>query len=140
MNTLKSQEASQGDKTTFKREEKIDVGVYDAFNKPVYTNDFLMCCYLNIGFEPRVGALVERNRVKSRCLQKLNYAFLTFIEGCFCRRRNSMKSKVKRIVSRQNSDSEAIRADLSVVPTNPYNMVCQNISSMYGGRVTKENW
>ena len=88
------------------------MGIYDAHNEPVYTNEFLMCCYLNIGFEPRVGAIHERNRVKSRFLSKLNYVILTFVEGCFCRRRNSMKSKVKRVVSRPNSEDEAIRADM----------------------------
>jgi len=37
-------------------EEKVDLGIYNAFNQPVYTNEYLMCCYFNIGFEPRVGA------------------------------------------------------------------------------------
>lgn len=40
----------------FKPEQRIDVGIYDAFDEPVFTNEFLMCCYFNIGFEPRVGA------------------------------------------------------------------------------------
>lgn len=49
-------ERSKTDQTVFKPEQRIDVGIYDAFDEPVFTNEFLMCCYFNIGFEPRVGA------------------------------------------------------------------------------------
>lgn len=54
VDTKKIREA--GDKTVYRAEEGIDVGIYNAFREPVMTNEFLMCCYFNIGFEPRVGA------------------------------------------------------------------------------------
>ena len=58
MQTLKTQSAAKGDcnKFTFDKKEKVDVGIYDSFDEPVMENDFLMCCYTNIGIEPRVGA------------------------------------------------------------------------------------
>ena len=88
----------------FEASDEVDVGLYDAFDKPVNVNEFLMCCYLNIGFEPRVGARkytrilfvkivsfpidVERHRKKSRCLNKLNYFIWTIYEAVWNRRRN----------------------------------------------------
>ena len=81
----KTLEAANGDKekVIFYEEKKLDLGIYDSFSKPIYTNNFFMCCYLNVGIEPRVGAMIERNRVRYRCLQKLNYALFCAYEGWF---------------------------------------------------------
>ena len=83
---------------------------------------------------------VERHRQKSRCLNKLNYFLFTAYEAVFNRRRNQIKRIVDKVVSRPNSSQEAVRADMSTVPSNPYNLVACNITSLYGGYVTKETW
>lgn len=49
-------ESADNQSKIFKASDEVDVGLYDAFDRPVNVNEFLMCCYLNIGFEPRVGA------------------------------------------------------------------------------------
>ena len=50
-----------------------------------------------------------------------------------------MKNHIDRVVSRPDT-TEAVRADMSLVKNNPYNFAASNITSMYGGYVTKENW
>ena len=50
-----------------------------------------------------------------------------------------MKNHIDRVVSRPDS-TEAVRADMSLIKNNPYNFAASNITSMYGGYVTKENW
>lgn len=73
-------------------------------------------------------------------IQKFNHVLFTFYEGCLCRRRNSIKNQVKRVVSRPNTEEEAVRADISKLPTNPYNLVATNIHSVYGGLGNRETW
>ena len=51
-----------------------------------------------------------------------------------------MKSKVLRVVSRPGTEQEAVRADMTSLMNNPYNLVCSNITSMYGGYITKDSW
>ena len=83
--TLKATAASKTGQTIFTPKDKTNVGIYDPHGNPVLTNEFQMCCYVNIGFEARVGATVERNRAKSRCIMKLYYFLFTAFEG-FCKR------------------------------------------------------
>ena len=84
--------------------------------------------------------MVERNRKKSRCLNKLNYCLFSFYEAIIKRERNQVKNYVDKVVCRPDSENEAVRADMSCVATNPYNLVGCNISSLYGGQVTKDSW
>jgi len=51
-----------------------------------------------------------------------------------------IKRIVDKVVSRPNSTNEAVRADMQFVESNPYNLVGCNITSIYGGMATKENW
>lgn len=84
--------------------------------------------------------VVERNRKKSRCLNKLNYCLFSFYEAVIKRERNQVKNYVDKVVSRPDSENEAVRADYSCVTSNPYNLVGCNIASCYGGQVTKDSW
>ena len=70
----------------------------------------------------------------------MNYVLFTIWEAFFNRRMNQIKQIVNKVVSRAKSPNEAIRADMQLVPTNPYNLVGTNITSIYGGRATKDNW
>ena len=51
-----------------------------------------------------------------------------------------MKNYVDKVVSRPNSSEESVRVDMSCVTTNPYNLAGLNISSCYGGMVTRDSW
>lgn len=51
-----------------------------------------------------------------------------------------MKRQVKRVVSRPNTEEEALRADISILQSDPYNVVAMNIHSVYGGYGGRENW
>ena len=73
-------------------------------------------------------------------MNKLNYFLWTVYEAVLNRRRNQIKNIVDKVVSRPNSAAEAVRADMSIVASNPYNIVGCNITSLYGGYVTKETW
>mmetsp|Transcript_627 Transcript_627/g.848 ORF Transcript_627/g.848 Transcript_627/m.848 type:complete len:153 (+) Transcript_627:790-1248(+) len=99
-----------------------------------------MCCYFTIGFEPRVSVYVEKYRKKSRCYNKMNYMLYTIWEAIFNRRMNQIKQIVEKVVSRPKSLNETVRADMQFLASNPYNLVGCNITSIYGGRVTKDNW
>ena len=70
----------------------------------------------------------------------MNYVLFTIWEGLFNRQMNQIKQIVNKVVSRPESANATVRADLQNVPTNPYNLVGSNITSIYGGRATKENW
>jgi hypothetical protein len=51
-----------------------------------------------------------------------------------------VKNYVDKVVSRPNSSEESVRVDMSCVTTNPYNLAGLNISSCYGGMVTRGSW
>ena len=73
-------------------------------------------------------------------MNKLNYFLYTMWEAFFNRNQNKIKSIVDKVVSRPKSSGETVRADMQFVASNPYNLALCNITSLYGGRVTKDNW
>ena len=85
-------------------------------------------------------AEVERHRKKSRCLNKLMYFLFSAYEAVAKRGQNQIKSLVDKVVCRPNTEQETVRADMGVLTSNPYNLVGCNITSLYGGYVTKETW
>ena len=43
------------EKLIFVRDDGVDTGLYNAYDEPVFANQFVMCCYFNIGLEAEVG-------------------------------------------------------------------------------------
>ena len=53
--TLKASKGLKEEKLVFVRDDKVDTGLYNAYDEPVFANQFVMCCYFNIGLEAEVG-------------------------------------------------------------------------------------
>ena len=97
-----------------------------------------MCCYFNIGLEAEVGINVEKRRSRLRCITKLYYVIFTAYEGIINWRKNQLKNMVNRVVSRPKSDKSRVVADMDWVKGSPFNLCGTNITSLYGGWVTRD--
>jgi len=117
---------------------KADIGIVNAYDDPIYTNKYVMCCYFNIGIEAQVGINVEKRRSRCRAITKFYYFIFTAYEGLINWRKNQVKSYVNRVVSRPKSDKSRVVADMEYVQGSPYNLCGTNITSLYGGWVTRD--
>ena len=66
------------------------------------------------------------------------YALFTAYEVFLNGRKNQLKNMMTRIVSRPSSDNKRVIADMNFVKGSPFNLAGTNITSLYGGWVTRD--
>ena len=53
--TLEAASKTKENKQVFRASDNVDTGITNAYDEPVFANQFVMCCYFNIGLEAQVG-------------------------------------------------------------------------------------
>ena len=53
--TLEAASKTKENKQVFRACDNVDTGITNAYDEPVFANQFVMCCYFNIGLEAQVG-------------------------------------------------------------------------------------
>ena len=79
--TIVTCKEQKGDSLVVDSSRKADTGIVNAYDDPIFTNQYVMCCYFNIGLEAQVGINVEKRRSRCRAITKFYYFIFTAYEG-----------------------------------------------------------
>eukprot|EP00347_Sterkiella_histriomuscorum_P011684 403371505 len=120
----------------------VDGDIFTPFDEALKEKSLPMCCYFNIGIDAEIGATVERNRRRSKCMNSLIYILVGAMKIFDCRRHGDrqIKQYVNHVKYAPVNRRQKVLTDLKQVHCEPLNLCGMNLTQMIGGQVPQGFW